>query len=280
MSDQVSITTLVENTVNVAGLRAEHGLSFLIRAGDQSVLFDTGQSDLVLQNAGAMGLSLAGLDAVVLSHGHYDHTGGVEAICRVAPRARVLAHPAALDPKFTQNQDGTSRFIGLAPSAAAQLNDKGREVNWTTRPTEVVQGVFATGEIPRTTSYEDTGGRFYLDAACTALDPLLDDQALFFDTSHGLVVVLGCAHAGVVNTLDYIRNISGGRPLWAVIGGMHLHNSGAVRMVETIKALRQMAPRKLLPAHCTGFSATSKLWASFPELCSGCPVGTTLTFRK
>jgi 7,8-dihydropterin-6-yl-methyl-4-(beta-D-ribofuranosyl)aminobenzene 5'-phosphate synthase len=99
MSDCITITTLVENTVNVGGLRAEHGLSFLLRMGGRKMLFDTGQTDLLLHNARGMGLSLDDVEAVVLSHGHYDHTGGIEAIWRTLPEAKLFAHPSVLLPK-------------------------------------------------------------------------------------------------------------------------------------------------------------------------------------
>jgi 7,8-dihydropterin-6-yl-methyl-4-(beta-D-ribofuranosyl)aminobenzene 5'-phosphate synthase len=279
MSEQVTITTLVENTVNLGGLRAEHGLSFLVRAGGKKLLFDTGQSDLLLHNARKMGLALEDLDAIAFSHGHYDHTGGLEAVCQVALQARVFSHPAALAPKFTVNLDGTSRFVGLAPGSVELLRKPERRMTWTTKPTEVMPGLFVTGEIPRANAFEDTGGRFFLDTGCTRPDPLIDDQALYFDTEGGLVVILGCAHSGAINTLDYIREITHGRPVDTILGGMHLLAAGPERMKPTIDALRRCAPKRIIPAHCTGSSATAQLWAAFPGCCSSCPVGTSQVFR-
>lgn len=279
MSEQVTITTLVENTVNVGRLRAEHGLSFLIRVSGRKLLFDTGQSDLLLHNAEKMGLALADLEVIVFSHGHYDHTGGIEAVCLVAPQARVFSHPGALGPKFTANLDGTSRFIGLAPSSVELLRKPEWRMRWTTKPTEVLPGFFVTGEIPRVNAFEDTGGRFFLDAGCTRPDPLLDDQALYFDTEGGLVVILGCAHSGAINTLAHIREVTHGRPIDTILGGMHLLAAGPERMKPTIEALRRWAPKRIIPAHCTGSSATAQLWAAFPGCCSACSVGTSLVFQ-
>lgn len=278
MSERVTITTLVENTVNIAGLRAEHGLSLLIRAGGRKLLFDTGQTDLLVQNAQKMALGLDDVDAIVLSHGHYVHTGGIEAICRVAPRARLFAHPAAIGPKFAANADGTSRFIGVAPSSVELLRSPKGRMTWTTKPTEVLPGFFVTGEIPRTNLFEDTGGRFFLDASCTRPDALLDDQALYFDTESGLVVILGCAHAGVVNTMAFIRDLTLNRPFYAVIGGMHLMNARPERMKATIEALGRWAPKQITAGHCTGSLAFAQLWAAFPDRCSNCPVGSSLVF--
>jgi 7,8-dihydropterin-6-yl-methyl-4-(beta-D-ribofuranosyl)aminobenzene 5'-phosphate synthase len=278
--NDVTVTTLVENSVNVAGLRAEHGLSFLIRIGGRKLLFDTGQTDLLLHNAQKMGLTLNDVDAVVLSHGHYDHTGGLEAICGVAPQARFFAHPGVLTSKFAANADGTSRFIGLSPGSVELLRSSEGRMTWTAKPTEVLPGVFVTGEVIRTNLFEDAGGKFFLDAGCTRPDPLLDDQALYLDTARGLVVILGCAHAGVVNTLAYIRDLTGNRPFHAVIGGMHLLTARPERMKATLEALQRWEPDRIYPAHCTGIAATARLWSTFPESCSGCPVGTSLLFER
>lgn len=280
MSNAITITTLVENTVNIGGLRAEHGLSFLIRAAGRKLLFDTGQSDLLLHNAQKMGLALKGLDAIVFSHGHYDHIGGIEAVSGTAPQARFFAHPAVLAPKFTANLDGTSRFIGIAPSAGELLRKSEPTITWTTKPTEVAPGIFVTGEIPRVNAFEETGGRFFLDAACTRPDPLIDDQALYFDTKNGLVVILGCAHSGAINTMDYIASVTGGRPFDTIVGGMHLLAASPERIKFTIESLRRWAPKRIIPAHCTGRSATAQLWTAFPGCCSTCPVGTSLVFQR
>ena len=279
MSESLILTVLVENTVNIGGLRAEHGLAFLLRTGNRKLLFDTGQSDLLIHNARNMGLSLSDLDAVILSHGHYDHTSGLEAVGQISPQARLFLHPAALAPKFAADTDGSSRLIGMPDRAVEMLRKAGPRVVWTDKPTEVMEGVWVTGEIPRRTDFEDTGGRFFLDAARTHPDPLVDDQALYFDTDAGLVVVLGCAHSGVVNTLEYIREVTHGRLISTVVGGMHLLSASPKRMGKTIDAFRHWKIKKLVPAHCTGIPATARLWAAFPGRCAICPVGTSLLFQ-
>jgi 7,8-dihydropterin-6-yl-methyl-4-(beta-D-ribofuranosyl)aminobenzene 5'-phosphate synthase len=137
--------------------------------------------------------------------------------------------------------------------------------------------VFATGEIPRRSAYEDTGGAFFLDAACGQPDPILDDQAVYMDTGPGVVVLLGCAHAGVVNTLDYVRAITQ-RPIHAVMGGTHLIHASPERLERTIAAMREMNLRIIAPAHCTGPRAKAALWTAFPGQISDCTAGTTWTF--
>ena len=280
MKNPIVVTTLVENSVHARGLLAEHGLAFHLQVGPRSLLFDTGQSDLFLHNALKLRLSLADTEAIVLSHGHNDHTGGLHAAPEAAPRARLFLHRAALSPKFAGNPDGTSRSIGMDEEHAEAVLAAPNGVVWTTKPTEVLDGIFVTGEIPRQNTFEDTGGRFFLDAACTRPDPLLDDQALFFESVEGLVVLLGCAHSGVVNTLEYIRHMNGGRPIHTVLGGMHLLNATSERMHQTLAAFRRFDIQRLAPAHCTGLPALAQLWTAFPDRCSSCAVGTSLSFQR
>jgi 7,8-dihydropterin-6-yl-methyl-4-(beta-D-ribofuranosyl)aminobenzene 5'-phosphate synthase len=277
MNSRVSITVLVENTVNVRGLRAEHGLSFLIRSNGRKVLFDTGQTDLFAQNARSMGLALDGLDAIVLSHGHYDHTGGLTAARAESPLAPVYLHPDARKPKFARNADGTSRSIGMSEESLGSI---GSAAVCTLAPAEILDGLCVTGPVPRENNFEDTGGDFFLDAACTRADPLLDDQALFFDTSKGVVLVMGCGHSGIVNTLGYVAKVTSGRPVRAVVGGMHLLGASPDRMRQTLKAITDFNPAKLYPGHCTGAAATARIWAAFPDRCGCCAVGTTITFDR
>ena len=143
-----------------------------------------------------------------------------------------------------------------------------------------MDGIWVTGEIPGKTAFEKTGGRFYLNAACIRPDPLADDQALFFDTPEGVVVVLGCAHAGVVNTLEYISDLTHGRPIRSVIGGMHLLAAAPDRVEKTLEAFRRWNIQKIAPAHCTGMSAIAQLWTAFPGRCVPCAVGSSFTFQR
>ena len=162
MSGEVRITVLVENSVNLRGLRAEHGLAFHIQVGQHQLLFDTGQSDLLLQNACKLQLDLRNLEAVILSHGHYDHTGGLKAVNKTAARTRFYLHPAALLSKFAGQPGGTNRAIGMTEENVNVVREAAQSVTWTQSPTEVVEGIFVTGEIPRQNNFEDTGGRFFL----------------------------------------------------------------------------------------------------------------------
>jgi 7,8-dihydropterin-6-yl-methyl-4-(beta-D-ribofuranosyl)aminobenzene 5'-phosphate synthase len=278
MSDQVRITVLVENATHRLKLAAEHGLSFHIQAGPHSLVFDAGQTDMLLLNAEALGIDLSDVDAIVLSHGHHDHTGGLPELLEVACNARVYAHPSALGMKYSKPPGAEPRYNGMSPAARQAVRQLGQRFIETRTRTEVVSGAFVTGEIPRQTRYEDTGGPFFLDAAGTQPDPLIDDQALVIDLGDSLIVLLGCTHSGAVNTLEHVSRLSGGKPVRAVIGGLHLGNAGPERMNRTIARLRDANLRCLAPMHCTGWPATALLWQAMPEIFQPGGVGSAFQF--
>jgi 7,8-dihydropterin-6-yl-methyl-4-(beta-D-ribofuranosyl)aminobenzene 5'-phosphate synthase len=279
MPDKIQITVLVENSVNRAGLKAEHGWACLIEIGGRRVLFDTGQTDLLIGNAKVLGFPLENLDAIVLSHGHYDHTGGLAAILDAAPNVPVYLHPSAFGSKYGKSPVGKTRFIGMNPKTAQTLRCRRNYIE-TIGLTRAFDGVSVTGEIPRATTYEDTGGAFFLDADRARPDPLTDDQALVIDLGRTVVLLLGCAHAGVVNTLDHVQRLTGGKPVCAVIGGLHLGSASEERIQQTIVRLRAANLDCLAPVHCTGWPATARLWQAFPNICRPAGVGTVFEFKR
>jgi 7,8-dihydropterin-6-yl-methyl-4-(beta-D-ribofuranosyl)aminobenzene 5'-phosphate synthase len=280
MTDTLNIVVLVENSVHTGGLRAEHGLSWLLETGPHRVLFDTGQTDIFLENAASLNTPLSGLDAIALSHGHYDHTGGLASACRVSPGVPVFLHPDALQPKFTANADGSSRFIGMPEASRRALAENPGRIVLTSGCRELVPGLFVTGVIPRETGFEDVGGRFFLDPNLRLPDSLADDQAVFAPTREGTVVVLGCAHAGIINTLRHIQRLTGDARFRAILGGLHLINASEARLDATIRALATMDISLLMPAHCTGLPATVRLWESLRGRCTGLGVGSRFSFDR
>ena len=281
MGEHVCITTLVEDTASAAGLLGEHGLSFWVEYGNQRVLFDTGQTDLLVENAKLLGVNLAKAEAIVLSHGHYDHTGGLAAVLDIAPRAIVYVHPAALWPKFVLKSHET-QAIGMSDftKEVIRAHVQDERVVWTEEPTEVIPGLFVTGSIPRNTDFEDVGGAFFVDENCNEADILPDDQAMFFDTSRGLVVLLGCSHAGVVNTLDYVVKLTGKERIYSVIGGMHLLSSSQERIERTISVFREYDVQRIGLVHCTGANATQQISNAFPDRCFICSTGSQVNLQK
>ncbi len=261
-----AVTLLAENCVHRAGLMAEHGLSWWIEVDERGILFDTGQGMVFRHNARKLGIDLASAAAVVLSHGHYDHTGGLEEALGQAPRASLWMHPGAVNPKFS-GSGGTSRRISTGFMERRQFLAEGRRVNVSADPCEVLPGIWTTGEIPRSNDFEDTGGPFFLDEVLKHPDPLLDDQAIFFRAGKGVVVVLGCCHSGLVNTVQHVGRLTSNAPLLAVLGGAHLANASDERLDRTVAFLHACDPRLLAFNHCTGEGAIRRFGREFGSRC-------------
>ena len=172
------------------------------------------------------------------------------------------------------------RAINIPYPAEGALKTHKANIVDTTRAMEIVPGVWVTGPIPRRNEFEDTGGHFFLDRIGRQADPIPDDQALWLDTQKGTVVVLGCAHAGVVNTLDHVCELSGRPTVHAVIGGMHLGKASAARLEETAKALERREVRVIAPCHCTGDEAVRFLQQRLPGRVTECAGGHVLTFDE
>lgn len=272
------ITILVDNYVRRRGLLAEHGWACWVETPNCRLLFDTGQGQALLPNARELGIPLETADAIVLSHGHYDHTGALGAMLDLAPAARVFAHPAALEAKYKRAADGHVRAIGLpVPSAELRARLASRLVA-TRTPTQIGTGLWVTGEVPRITDFEHGDSNFFLDAAGEQPDALADDQALIVHTAAGMVVVLGCAHAGVINTLRCVRTLHPGVPLAAVLGGMHLYSVPTERITRTISELTALGVSRMIPAHCTGLPVLATLAAALPRRCTPGEVGAVFEF--
>ena len=260
----MTILTLVENTVQKLGLIAEHGLSFLIAAPGGDILFDTGQGFALIPNARRMIIDLRRISSVVLSHGHCDHTGGLsQFMAEIGPRS-VFAHPSAFSRKYS-NKLGEFRSIGV-PESREALEHAGMQFRTCTQPVVVAPGVLATGPIPRVTDFEQVPPHFLTDApdgSGIVQDFLEDDQALILDQRDGPVLVLGCGHSGIANTLLYATELTGTNRFSMVIGGTHLIDAEETRLEQTLEFLRQFEIMRIAPCHCTGPRGQFALWQRY-----------------
>lgn len=265
MPGEVEVVILADNAANAPELSTEHGLSMWVTVDGKRILFDTGMGVVLPGNTAALGIDLNRTDAIVLSHGHFDHTGGLPHVFEQGKAPTIFMHPEVVRMRYGCLHTPPHKPIGMRPEIAESLSARSTNIVPTTKPTQVADCVWITGPIPRHTSFEDIGGPFFVDEECHVNDPITDDQAMWIETAKGIVVLLGCAHSGVVNTLDYIAELTGVRELHAVIGGMHLLNASVERLEATIDALNRYQVRLIAPCHCTGEAPSSLLAERFPS---------------
>lgn len=259
----MKLTILTDNHA-ASGLAGEHGFAALIETGGKRILFDTGQLDALDANCRALGIELAGIDMIVLSHGHYDHTGNLADVLRIADRATLCLHPSALVERYSI-RNGKPKPVNM-PEAAKRTIAKlpAERIRWITEPLRLTDGVFLTGPVPRNTAFEDTGGPFFFDPEGKRPDPIEDDLSLWIEEPEGLTVLAGCCHSGIVNTLDYIESLTGPKPIARLIGGMHLAAASEERLARTVEALKKRDIAHLIPCHCTGQTATELFRRELP----------------
>lgn len=264
--DGLEITILCDNTVSPAarGMLGEHGFSALIRHGGEGVLFDTGQTGVPLIN-NMKALKLGKVEDVILSHGHYDHSGGlprlIESGC--AP-SRVITHSDAFLPRFKRVRGNLVR-IGM-PFDPKILEAAGVSVIASGSPQQVKDWLITTGEIGRE-SFERPETEFFVGRGDgIEKDGFRDDIGIVAAVEgKGLVVVTGCAHSGVVNTVNHARKITGIEEVFAVIGGFHLNDAGDEKIGMTAAALKEIGVKRVVPCHCTGLEAVCHMHVKLGE---------------
>lgn len=271
------ITILCENSVGpISGALGEHGFSALIEpAGEEPLLFDTGQGGTLLHNARLMNKDLAAVQRVVISHGHYDHSGGLLPLLRECGPKRVYGHPGILAPRYRVTDRGECRAIGI-PHDRATLEAAGAAFDLSAEFREVAPGIFLTGQVPRVSPFEAGDQGLFGDCGGRERDITPDDQSLILDTTKGLVVILGCCHAGLVNTLEHVARMTGRRDVYAVVGGTHLGFCGRDQLDRTIGSIKDMGISRLAASHCTGFAAAARMAQELPREFQVAMVGYTL----
>jgi 7,8-dihydropterin-6-yl-methyl-4-(beta-D-ribofuranosyl)aminobenzene 5'-phosphate synthase len=255
----LKITTLSENTADNLGLLAEWGLSILIESDDANILLDTGQTISVGHNAEKLGIDLHNIDKIVLSHGHIDHTGGLmDVLGLIGKKIEIIAHPDVVDAKYSGKQEEQRKNVAL-PFSLQQMEKLGANFKLSRKPIKLTTDIMTTGEVPMITDFEQIESeRFFVkeDSRRWHPDELKDDLALIINTRPGLIVVLGCGHRGMINTLYHAQKLTGRKEIRMVIGGCHLINASVERVYRTIAALKELDVQKVGVSHCTGLEAS------------------------
>ena len=255
--DVARITDIVDNRA-ADGFVAEHGLSLLIEHGDERILFDTGAGAALRPNAAKLGIDLDGMTRIVLSHSHDDHTGGLGGL---APKCPIHIGAGFDVPCFSKHADGSVHPLAVPPDARTVL--AAADVRVGRQFSEIAKGIYLSGRIERT-SGEDNGKSFYCDESCTERNYVLEEQALL--TEDG-VLVTGCCHAGIINTVQAFRRAVPHIAIRTIVGGLHLCHATDDEIERTGEFFGQLNLDRLVLLHCTGEAAGAKL----KEMLS-CPV--------
>ena len=274
------ITTLVDNTAPIMSGRkliGEHGLAFLIETPDQKILFDTGQYMALENNARVLGVDLSEVDTVILSHGHYDHTGGLKHLLECNSHFSLYAHPHVFERKLIKRND-RYREIGI-PVSKNDLVKSGVKLILDAKSVEIAPGIITTGEIPQDVDFESVAPGFFIEKDGRKVpDSLVDDLALILMTGTGPVVVLGCSHRGIINTLRQVEKLTGKKHIRAILGGLHLVKATGQNLEVIAAQLRRYNLEKMVVGHCTGNPAVLALSQQFKGKVLLNTVGNKMTF--
>jgi len=261
--EKAAISVLAEDTIGFdTPFMGRFGLSILLEMRaegfEKTILYDTNSaSEPILRNLEILGKSLEAVSTIFLSHCHYDHSDGLpgvlEAIEHPVP---VIAHPEIFRPCFEINPDGV-RHIGIIAYNQGDLEERGGIFTPVKTPLRIMAGVLTTGEIPRRTPFEELEDLYTLQDGEVVQDHERDDSALILNFEQGLVIVTGCCHAGIVNTMLHAREITGVDKVHAVIGGLHLIDASEEKVEKSIEALHEVD--WVFAGHCTGFDAMRRM---------------------
>ncbi len=310
-ADRVEILTLIDNYIDLLlpatdivtrpplakegqiladTLLAEHGLSLLITVyqgeAKHTILLDTGYTKVgVLHNMEQLEINIKDIETIIISHGHMDHTGSLYAILdKIPERIPLVLHPGAfVHPRYTRAPDGAMR---LWPQTLVKddLSQQNVEIVESKTPTLVAEDmIMVTGGVERTTAFEKGMPNALLEKDGEYVqDPISEDQALVVNlTGKGLVVISGCAHAGIVNTVEYAKKLTGEDSIHAILGGFHLTGPFFEKIHDqSIEELKKMEPAVIMPMHCTGWKAIQKFHKEFASNFVLNSVGSKLTLSS
>ena len=284
--ENIEITTLSENSVADIYYVAEWGWSVHISVADgPTILFDTGFRYACTYNARVAGIRLSHVDMIVLSHGHSDHTGGLRSVLQQIKYENpdrdpvdILCHPAAIEPQYVKHTD--HYFYRGCPYHMEELIRLGARFKTSSKPIHLTEDIVASGEVPMKAAFESVAPICFLKNRGRYVESREDDdQALFFKTDKGLLIILGCAHRGIINTILHAKALTGMDEVFLVIGGTHLLNTSREQQEKTLEALKHLGVKKIGVSHCTGMKPASFLSEQLgPERFFYNNAGTKVTF--
>ncbi len=255
----LKITTLIENTMGEhLALKNEHGISFYIEKDGHKLLFDTGQSGTFLENAEQLQIDLSDLEYVILSHGHYDHSGGLRSLINIADKFELILGEGFFNEKYGY-KNGSYEFLGNNFNRKF-LQEKSISYKFVNNDlNEILPGIYVITNFPRIHKDEVVNTRFKLlkDGKFIS-DPFNDEVLVAMDTPEGLVILLGCSHPGMKNMLDATRNLLK-KPIYAVLGGTHLVEANDGSLDISMDYLNKGEMKVIGVSHCTGQKAMSNL---------------------
>lgn len=274
----LQLAIICENTVGrPISACGEHGFACLVKMQDGIWLFDTGSGETLLANLVALEHDAHQIDGVILSHGHYDHSGGLLPLLKAVGARPVYAHSQVFGERFWQGKH-EQRDISL-PYKRRDLESAGACFKFMNTFTELASGLYFSGAIPRISPLESGDShlvRRSSDHEALVCDDFLDDAALAIETSKGLVILLGCAHAGLINTVEHFRNKLDKPRIHAIVGGTHLGPASDAQFKATLDYLTHLDFDRLGVSHCTGQLRSAQLYARFPNKVFFANVGTTV----
>ena len=275
----MKISFLTENKTDREGILAEHGLSVHIETGDSKILFDAGASDIFAYNAERMGIDLAQIEMAVVSHGHYDHTGGFPLFSRVNSKAPIYTHKNAFRQSHGSSEGKIEKeMCGIRWSDEQKEALEGR-MHLTDGPIFMNENIGITGTVPLTEGFEPSEKFYYANLDGNPVeDDMSHEQCLVIREETGLYVFSGCCHRGVVSAIEAAKAMFDGEKIALLVAGMHLYEADHKTRAHVINRLMQMDVEKIMPVHCTGMEAICELKSMLRDRCIIAQAGRSYEF--